>query len=149
MTRLPPQSDDDPATLAARGERFVEIAATFLVAVSIVGIVFYVSRRGTARLPVQLVRLVLTTGLAYALVRGHAWARWLTAGLMVLTFVALLPPVARELFRTVPVLESLGLLAMFIGYGVIGRGLLYSRSVRAFFAARRAARDGGAVEPAG
>jgi hypothetical protein len=134
--------DEDDAALVAQGERFVEIAATFLVAVSLVTIVFYVWRLGPGKLPVQLVRLALTGGLAYALARGQAWARWVTVALVVLTFVALLPPVARDLFRTTPVLESVGMLSVFIGYGIVGRGLLYSRSVRVFFAARRAASQG-------
>jgi hypothetical protein len=126
----------DDEELVARGERFVEIAAVFLVAVSLVGIGYYIARLGTGKLPQQAVRLLLTAGLAYALVRGKRWARWITVLLTVLTFVVVLPTVARSVFRDIPALESVGLLALLVGYGVIGRGLLYSRSVRAFFAAR-------------
>jgi hypothetical protein len=126
----------DDEELVARGERFVEIAAAFLVAVSLVGIGYYIARLGTGKLPQQAVRLLLTAGLAYALVRGKRWARWITVLLTVLTFVVVLPTVARSVFRDIPALESVGLLALLVGYGVIGRGLLYSRSIRAFFAAR-------------
>lgn len=136
------QPDDDPATLVARGERFVEIAATFMVAASLVGIAFYISRRGFGRLPVQSVRFVLTLGLAYALVRGQVWARWVTIVFLVSGFALMVPPVARAIFRTIPPLESVGITALFLGYGVIARGLLYSRSVRAFFVERRASRMG-------
>jgi hypothetical protein len=69
--------------------------------------------------------------------------------LLVGGFVLLLPPVANAAFRTIPPLESVGLIALLLGYGVIARGLLYSRSVRAFFAARRAAGTGQSAHPTG
>jgi ABC-type glycerol-3-phosphate transport system permease component len=134
-TPMPPSDPDDEA-LAAQGERFVEIAATFLLAVSIVGVAYYVYRSGTARLPQQIVRVLLTAGLAYALVRGRRWARWLTVAIVILTFALVVPAVARSAFREMPALESIGLLALVVGYGIVGRGLLWSRSVRAFFASR-------------
>jgi hypothetical protein len=50
--------------------------------------------------------------------------------------VLVVPAVARSAFRELPALESIGLLALVVGYGIVGRGLLWSRSVRAFFASR-------------
>jgi hypothetical protein len=139
-----PPSDADDGALVAQGERLVAIAATFLLAVGIAGVAFHLYRSGTAGLPQQVVRVLLTAGLAYALVRGRRWARWLTVALVILTFVLVVPAVARSAFREIPAPESIGLLTLVVGYGVVGRGLLWSRSVRAFFAARNR-RDGPAT----
>lgn len=126
------------AAQVAAGQRFVEIAATWLVAVSLAVSAFYIVRFGTASLPQQIGRLLLTVLLAWGLLRGRTWARWVTIVLAGLAFVFAIVPIARGAFRTIPPLPSLLLLAFALSYGVVARGLLYSTSVRAFFAARRA-----------
>lgn len=131
-------SPANPEQVAA-GRRFVEIAATFLVAASIATVAFHLVRLGPAKLPQQVVRLLLTAGLAYALLQGRAWARWVTIVLCALAFGGASVPLGRVGFRTLPVLPSLVLLGLALAYGIVARGLIYSRSVRAFFAAARAA----------
>ena len=125
------------AVHAAAGRRFVEIAATFLVAVSLATVAVHLVRLGPARLPQQVVRLLLTAGLAYALLQGRRWARWLTVALCAVGFAGVIVPLGRIAFRTLPVLPSLVLLGLALGYGIVARGLLYSESVRGFFAASR------------
>jgi hypothetical protein len=125
------------AAEVAAGRRFVEIAATFLVAVSLATIAFYLVRLGPAKLPQQVVRFLLTAGLAYALLQGRTWARWLTVVLCAVGFAGVIVPLGRIAFRTLPILPSLVLLGLALGYGIVARGLLYSASVRAFFAAAR------------
>ena len=135
----------DDSTLVAQGRTYVRIAAAVFVAVSAVSIVVYLVRLGPAKLPQQLVRFALTAGLAYALSQGRVWARWTMLALLLLgMFVAV--PVFRdpEAFRMPKLPATLFTLALFVVYGIIGRGLLYSTSVRAFFRAAKGgqARDG-------
>lgn len=131
-----PDTSPDAAQVAA-GQRFVEIAATWLVAVSLAVSAFYIMRFGTASLPQHVGRFILTGSLAWALVRGKTWARWVTVVLAALAFMLAIVPIARGAFRTIPLLPSLLLLGIALGYGIVARGLLYSASVRAFFATRR------------
>jgi hypothetical protein len=123
--------------LVASGRRFVEIAATFIVAVALATFAFYMIRIGGSRLPQQIVRLALTIGLAVGLLRGWGWARWLTIALCALAFALVIVALGREGFRTMAPFPSLVLLGIALGYGVVARGLLYSASVRAFFASAR------------
>jgi hypothetical protein len=136
------------ADQVAQGRTYVRIAAAALVLTSVATIALYVARAGTGRLPQQAVRLALTVGLAFALTRGQRWARWVT---LVLLFLGLfvIVPVFRdpEAFRGPKLAGTLVVLALWVTYGLIGRGLLYSASVGAFFRAR-GGRGIGASAPA-
>jgi hypothetical protein len=96
------------------------------------------------------VRLSLLALLGAMLLQGRAWARWLTVALLIagmyLAFPTFLRPGAWSrdgLLATVP------LLALYIGYFVIARGLVWSTSVRAFFRAHRKRPAGGDRDPSG
>ncbi len=139
----------DDAALVAQGRTYVRIAAAAFVAVSAVSIVIYLVRLGPGKLPQQLVRLALTVGLAYALAQGRAWARWTTLALLLLGMFVVVPAFRDpDAFRMPKLPGTLGVLALFVTYGIIGRGLLYSASVRAFFRAAKGARARGGA-PAG
>jgi hypothetical protein len=134
----------DDSALVAQGRTYVRIAAAASVVVSAVSIAVYLVRLGPGKLPQQLVRFALTLGLAYALTRGRAWARWTTLVLLLLGMFVVVPVFRDpEAFRMPKLPATLFTLALFVTYGIIGRGLLYSASVRAFFRAAKAERAGG------
>jgi hypothetical protein len=133
---MSPQADH---AQVAQGLIYVRIAAAALLVTSIVTVVMYVVRLGTAQLPQQLVRIGLTAALGYALQRGHRWARWITVLLLFAGMTAVLGLFGDpEAFSRKKLPGTLGILAMFVTYGIIARGLLHSESVRAFFRAARA-----------
>ena len=119
------------------GRRYV-LAALLLLALTELAITAaYVVRIGTDRLPQQIVRFLLVLGLGYALLRRQQWARWLTVVLLLLGAWMLTGPLlASGSFSGERLPGSLVLLALFVGYGLIIRGFLFSNSVRAFFASR-------------
>ncbi len=131
------------ASQVAQGRTYVRIAAGALVLTSMATNALHVVRAGTGQLPQQGVRLALTIGLALALVRGQRWARWVTIALL-FAGLFIVVPVFRDpdAFRSPKLGDTLIVLALWVTYGLIGRGLLYSASVRAFFRARREGGDG-------
>ena len=112
----------------------MRIAAATLLLMSISTVVTYVVRVGTGELPTQVARILLTAGLGYALTQGLSWARWL-AVLSLLGGMFVVVPVFRapDAFSGQKLTGTLVLLALFVTYGILARGLLYSDSVRAFF----------------
>ena len=137
---------EEEATLVTRGRTYVRIVAAAFVAISVLTVTVHVARFGPAKLPQQSVRVVLTLGLAYALTQGKAWARWTTLVLLFLGMFVVVP-VFRDprAFHMPQLPATLVVLALFVAYGIIGRTLLYSQSVRAFF---RAAKQAGAAASA-
>jgi hypothetical protein len=131
-----PRSDlrRSDAEVVAQGEASVRRAAWALIALSLVIVLVYVARVGTARLPPQVVRLLLTIGLADSLVRGRWWARWLT---VLLVFFGVLSAAQQvwspEAFRPPRVLGTLILVVPALVYLWVGRLMLWSPSVSAFF----------------
>jgi hypothetical protein len=121
------------------GRRYVLAAVALLVTVDLVVLVGYLARIGTDRLPQQLVRLLLLLGLCWALLRGRQWARWLT---VVLLFGGLWVGMGvlgqPGAFGRERLPGTLGMLTLYVGYGIVARGLIWSASVRAFFRNRRA-----------
>jgi hypothetical protein len=133
-------STDSDIALITQGRTYVRIAAAALVLTSVLTVLAYAVRLGTHQLPQQVVRIALTAGLGYALTRGQRWARWVTVLLLLAGMFVVVPVFADPLaFSREKLAGTLIVLAMFVTYGLIGRGLLYSTSVRAFF---RAHRDG-------
>lgn len=131
-------SDDSNRALVDQGRIYVRFAAAAFVLTSVVVVLVYVARLGTDKLPVQLCRIALTAGLGYALTRGRSWARWLTVLLLLSGMFVVVPVITdRSAYSGDQLVGTLIMLALFVAYGIIGRGLLYSESVRAFFAAHR------------
>ena len=119
------------------GRRYVFAACALLLLAHLGAVLIYVTRVGTDRLPQQLGRTLTTLALCYFLLRGYTAARWIVVGLCLLGLFTLAGPLLSEgAFRGERLPGTLVLLALFVGYGVIGRGFLYSQSVRAFFRAR-------------
>jgi hypothetical protein len=139
--RMDPTVPDD--ALVARGRRQLRLAAAALVAVGVLTIALALVRTApgarAGELPGQAVRLALTVLLAWALARGHAWARWLTVAFVLLGMVT-----GAALFVTPDAFQppqrgaTLVVLAVFVTYAAVGITLAYSRGVRAVFRARRA-----------
>ena len=69
------------------GRRAAIQIAILLLGAEVLTLVFYLSRVGADRLPVQLGRLALTGALCFALYRGQRWAWWT---LLVLGLLAVL-----------------------------------------------------------
>ena len=112
-----------------------------MIALSLVTVLVYVSRIGTARLPQQGVRLLLTIGLAYALILGRRWARWLTVLLVFLGVLSAGQQIwSPEAFQPPRVWGTLILTVPALVYVWVGGLLLWSPDVSAFF---RNAGDGG------
>jgi hypothetical protein len=133
------------AELVSQGRHYVRLAAALLVLLSVAATALYLVRVGPDKLPQQGGRLLLTVGLGYALTRGKAWARWLTVLLVFLGLFTVAPAFAgADAFRPPRLGGTLVLLAMFVAYGVVGRLMLWSASVRTFFRASRPSR----AEPA-
>jgi hypothetical protein len=104
------------------------------VLLSSITIVFYLVRIGPDRLPQQLVRFALTLGLAYALIRGRQWARWLTSALLLLAVVALAPGVLTSAaFDGGRIGRTLVLLTMAALYTAVAGVLIWSPGVAEFF----------------
>lgn len=130
--------------LVEQGRWWVRIAAAALVLTSVASIAIYVARLGTGQLGQQVIRLLLTLGLAAGLVRGRAWARWLTFALMILAMVVAASAfVGADAFRPPRLGGTLLVLAMFLVYGVIARAMIYSASVQAYFRAHKRLRADG------
>src|SRR6185312_5574737 len=81
------REENPPRQLSA----WVVAAALALVGSSVISIAFFVLRVGSTRIATQLMRLLLTVALAYCLVQGKTWARWLTVGLLGLAILVSLP----------------------------------------------------------
>lgn len=130
----PEQLMADAAESARIGRYYVLAAAIALAVTEIVVTTAYVMRIGTDRLPQQVIRFLLTLGLGYALMRRKMWARWVTLLLLLAACWTLTAPLlARGAFAQGQAWRTLPLLMMFVGYGVIIRGFLYSQSVHAYF----------------
>lgn len=114
---------------------WVVAAVVALVGSSVLSIAFFVLRVGPTRIATQLVRLLLTIALAYFLLQGKAWARWLTVGLLGLAILVSLPSLWS-------VLRSANLLGLaFLGgltatYVIVVGILLFSPGVGAHFTPR-------------
>jgi hypothetical protein len=120
--------------LAARGAGLVRLAAWALIAMSVLTVLVYVVVVGPGKLSQQSVRLLLTVGLASALIRGFRWARWLAVLLVLLgclTAVGQVLALSRSGVR--PFLPIVVLAAMSSVYVWVGRLLLWSPEVSAFF----------------
>jgi hypothetical protein len=70
---------NSPSPEYVHGRRLVWVVVYLLVAQSVITIVLYNVAAGQGRLSQQLVRLGLTIVLAFFLVSGERWARWVTA----------------------------------------------------------------------
>jgi lysylphosphatidylglycerol synthetase-like protein (DUF2156 family) len=120
--------------LVQRGRRTALIIAGVLVGIDLMVAGMWIARFGTDEIGRLLVRLVLAIGLAVALYRGFAWARWT---LLVLLLAALLltrwsvPSTAAEFAAQWP------MVVMIIAWILIGRTLLYSKSLAAFMRHQR------------
>lgn len=130
-------SEVDPAHVAA-GRRYLQWALAFLVLASVTVTALYVVRIGFGNFPQQVVRLVLLLVIGHFLLRGRAWARWLLLALLLWGVWVSLPIVLQtDTYRPENLPARLPLLVMFVGYVFVVRGLMYSRSVQAFFRAHR------------
>ena len=124
--------------LIAAGRRYLLVALGFLALTSIVVSIAYVMRIGPVRLPQQVGRLVILLALGYFVLRGRAWARWVLLACLLGGLWVAFPLFTRPgAFSRASLSATLPLLVMYLGYGVIARGLMYSESVRAFFRAHR------------
>lgn len=114
---------------------WVVVAAVTLVAVAVFTIGFYLLLIGSAKLPGQLVRLSLTIALAYFLIQGRSWARWVTVCLLILAVLMTLP----TLFTTIASANMLGftfLAGLTMTYLLVGGTLLFAPGVSAHFATK-------------
>lgn len=120
------------------GRRHLQVAVACLVAVDLLTTANYVARVGTERLFQQGGRLVLLLILAYFLLQGKAWARWLFVLLLLGGFLVVLVSLVRlGPSARMNVAGGAFLFAMCATYGIIGGALIFSRNVRAFFRAHR------------
>lgn len=123
--------------MVERGRRFVRIAAGALVVLELFTIALFIHRVGTDKLPQQGGRLVLTVILAVYLARGRPIARWITFAVSALAVLVVVPAFAGDAFSMPKLPGTLGILVLFLTYGVIARGMIWSESVRAFFRAAK------------
>jgi hypothetical protein len=147
------EAEPDPE-MVAHGRQYIWIAIGFLALTSIAVSAFWVYRFGLDRAYLSRVsiRLSLLALLSAFLLQGRAWARWVTVALLVVGMYIAFPVfLAEGAWRGSQLAGTLAMLALYIGYFVIARGLIWSRSVRAFFRAHRRrppAGDGrGSAEP--
>jgi hypothetical protein len=134
----PPPPETPSVDAVAHGRRYLQIALVFLIATDIAVTVAYVVRLGPGRLPQQVVRLMLWLLIAFFILKGKGWARWLLVVLLLGGLMALLPTLTRpNAFAPGERLGTALMAAMYAGYGVVARGLIWSDSVRAFFHAHR------------
>lgn len=119
---------------AALGRRYVMAAVGLLLLVELTVSGAFIAKFGAERLPQQVVRLLLVVGLGYALLKRRHWARWITVALLVLgCWVLTKPLLAPGAFSGSRLGGSLWLLGLFVAYGLVVRGLIFSSSVQAFF----------------
>ena len=114
-----------------RGRRTALVVGGVLVGLELLVLAGLTARIGSEGLTRPLGRTVLTAILAVALYRGYPWAKW---GLVALVFAAFLLgnfSLAGSLAEQLPVLLVLA------AYIVIGRTLLYSRTLAAFMRHQR------------
>lgn len=136
---------DSEASQAEIGRRFLTVAVACLLLTSLAVSAFMLSTVGLHRLPQHIVRTALLLLLGYFLLRGRQWARWLLLALLAAALWIALPAIVRADAYSGPNLPgTLALLAMYVGYAVIARGLLWSGSVKAFFRVRNRVQDLGA-----
>lgn len=123
----------DPLQVA-NGRRYLLVALSFLALTSLAVTATYLVRIGPGQLPQQLTRLALLLALGYFVLRGQPWARWVLLLLLLGGLWVAIPVLTRDgAFARDNLAGTLALLTMYVGYGVVARGLLYSESVRAFF----------------
>jgi len=135
-----PESPARPGGAALDGRKYVLIGAAYLIVADVAVTVAYAWRMGFDRLGQQTVRLTLLCALAAFLLQGRGWARWVTVLLLAAVWAGF-PFLVRDGAWTRQGLPAtLPILALYTGYVIVLRGLLYSSSVRAFFAAHRARR---------
>jgi len=131
--------EPDPE-LVRHGRQYIWIAIGFLAVTSVVASGFWIYRFGLDRayLSRLMIRWSLLALLGAMLLQGRAWARWLTVALlMVGMYTAVLIALRPGAWNRGEWPGTLFLLAMYTGYAIIARGLVYSTSVRAFFRAHR------------
>ena len=120
------------------GRRQLQVAVAFLIAIDLLTTANYVARVGTERLFQQGSRLVVLLFLAYFLLQGKAWARWVFTILLLMGFLVVVASVIRlGGFQRVGVAGGALVLAMCAAYGIIAWQLLFAKNVRAFFHAHR------------
>lgn len=124
-----PEAHED---LISRGRGQVQAAVAAMLMLSLSSILLYLFRIGTDRLPQQALRFALALGLAYALIRGQPWARWVTVllclGALYTVGVGVQHPQA-----------TWGSRLFMVGFGLVyvwvARLMLWSPNVAAFFKA--------------
>jgi hypothetical protein len=99
------------------------------IAAELLLITISVARHGADELKFGVVRLTLTLGLMYAVIRGKNWARWV---LVVLVLVTLVLSVYSVLQRPLPIPLYVTLYLVLLLYG-----LLLSTSVKAYLHVRK------------
>jgi hypothetical protein len=117
--------------MVERGRRTALIIGGVLVALELLMLAGLMTRTGAGGAARPLVRIGLTITLAIALYQGYQWARW---GLVILVFAAFL---LGNFTLSGPLSEQLPVLLMLAVYIVIGRTLLYSRTLAAFMRRQR------------
>ena len=124
--------------LVAHGRRHLRAALAFLIVTSVATAVVYLYRLGPDQIRQQVVSLCLLVLLGTFLLHGRAWARWVLLAILLVSLWIGFPVLTRPgawslhgLQGTIPVL------VMYTGYAVIALGLVWSKSVRAFFRAHR------------
>ena len=135
----PEPLEPDPE-MVAHGRQYIWIAIGFLAATSIAVSLLWIYRFGLDRAYLNrvVVRMSLLALLGAFLLQGRAWARWVMAALLLVAMYIAVPVFVRpEAWSREGLPATIPLLAMYLGYVVIARGLLYSKSVRAFFRAHR------------
>ena len=122
-------------TRTERGRRLVLCVIAASLTISVFTIVAFNLRRGTERLPQQVVRLLLTVGLCVLLYRGANWARWAAGILFAVAGLASLLGGFRVLLNGV---AGLPLIAMGVVYVSSAAILLFVPAVRSHFGAGKA-----------
>jgi hypothetical protein len=131
-------------TPVEKGRSVVVRVVAISIAISVLTIVTFNVTQGTGRLPQQLGRFSLTLILCLFLVRGHSWARLVSAALFIFAAITGLLGSVALLGKS---LGAFALLAMAAAYLYCSWVLLASSAVRAFFATSKgavAAPDSGA-----
>lgn len=132
--------DTPDPELVRHGRQYIWIAITFLAMTSAATAALWIYRFGLdkAYFSRLMIRGSILALLGAFLLQGRAWARWLTVVLMIVAMYLAFPLFLRPGAWSGGALPgTLALLAVYIGYFSIARGLLYSTSVRAFFQAHR------------
>lgn len=145
VDELPP----DPE-LVRHGRQYIWIAIGFLALASVAVAAAYVYRYGLdpAHLRRLGIRWSILALLGAFLLQGRAWARWVMVALMVIGLYTTFPAFMRPGAWSGGALPgTLAVLVVYIGYFAIARGLIYSKSVRAFFAEHRRRRSPPAAHP--